>query len=330
MINIMMVTIRRPRYDEPRQFMQEASKGVRLPKTSSSMEFREITLKDPVVDPEWIYHHPRFRSETVTSKKTLPQNARLFYTKTVYRRVPSASGNTRTKHLCERRESEGNTASRHFCELLGPNLCKECWKLVQRTNAFKEHRDSFPSELKRSERCKDPFSQVIALHDRKIEYTESEEELLDETEDEEFISTSIASRKRSSITSPDDSGYSSRMSYIRTLSRTPSGDFCPRVTTRSRFVRGGVRVSDDQREIFAKRKEVEAAPIWKNAYLTKLREREPFREILTNTLHYPRKLRHAWRDLPVEPVIMDLKLINFTIYDGARLNEREDINTSKT
>lgn len=293
-------------------------------KSHGCMEFREITLKDPVVDPEWIFHHPRFRAETFTHGEKITPSDGLLSSKKVYRRVPSAGGEVRSRLLCERREGEGNETSRHFCELLGPNLCKECWKLVQRTEAFKEHRDRFPSELKRSERFKDPFSQVISSHDRKLEDNDSEEELFDETEDEEFISTSISAKKRSTITSPYDSGYSSRMSYIRSLSRTPSGEVCPRVTSRSRYARGGAKVHEDKREISPKNGEVFTTPIWKNAYLAELREREPFREILTNTLHYPRKVRHAWRDLPTEPVLMDLKLINFTIYDGARINGKED------
>lgn len=298
-------------------------------KSHGCMEFREITLKDPVVDPEWIFHHPRFRAETFTHGEKITPSDGLLSSKKVYRRVPSAGGEVRSRLLCERREGEGNETSRHFCELLGPNLCKECWKLVQRTEAFKEHRDRFPSELKRSERFKDPFSQVISSHDRKLEDNDSEEELFDETEDEEFISTSISAKKRSTIISPYDSGYSSRMSYIRSLSRTPSGEVCPRVTSRSRYARGGARVHEDKREISPKNGEVFTTPIWKNAYLAKLREREPFREILTNTLHCPRKVRHAWRDLPIEPVLMDLKLINFTIYDGARLNGKEDTKISK-
>lgn len=298
-------------------------------KSHGCMEFREITLKDPVVDPEWIFHHPRFRAETFTHGEKITPSDGLLSSKKVYRRVPSAGGEVRSRLLCERREGEGNETSRHFCELLGPNLCKECWKLVQRTEAFKEHRDRFPSELKRSERFKDPFSQVISSHDRKLEDNDSEEELFDETEDEEFISTSISAKKRSTIISPYDSGYSSRMSYIRSLSRTPSGEVCPRVTSRSRYARGGARVHEDKREISPKNGEVFTTPIWKNAYLAKLREIEPFREILTNTLHYPRKVRHAWRDLPIEPVLMDLKLINFTIYDGARLNGKGDIKISK-
>ncbi|PFX31759.1 hypothetical protein AWC38_SpisGene3362 [Stylophora pistillata] len=287
----MMVTLRRPRHNGTRQFMRE----VRHPeKSHGCMEFREITLKDPVVDPEWIFHHPRFRAETFTHGEKITPSDGLLSSKKVYRRVPSAGGEVRSRLLCERREGEGNETSRHFCELLGPNLCKECWKLVQRTEAFKEHRDRFPSELKRSERFKDPFSQVISSHDRKLEDNDSEEELFDETEDEEFISTSISAKKRSTITSPYDSGYSSRMSYIRSLSRTPSGEVCPRVTSRSRYARGGARVHEDKREISPKNGEVFTTPIWKNAYLAKLREIEPFREILTNTLHYPRKI-YEWK-----------------------------------
>lgn len=326
-----MVTLTRPRCEEPRQF----TRGTRFPNISSSTEFRVITLKDPVVDPEWMFHHPRFRRETKPSG-TLPQNERRFHAKRVYSRVPSASGNARSQLLCERRErDQGDSTCRHFCELLGPNLCKECWKLVQRTDSFMEHRDSFPSELKSG--GNDSFSAMVALHEkRRIEYNDSEEEILDETEDEEFISKSIGSRKASLMSSPhgQDSGYSSRMSYIRSLSRTPSGDFCPRVMSRSKITRGGAKTSaDDEREVLAnnhrRSSEVESTTIWKNAYLAKLREREPFREILTKNLRYPRKLRHAWRDLSVEPVVMDLKFINFTIYDGTRLNEREVTKNAK-
>lgn len=308
-----MVTLRRPRYEEHRPFMRRTH----VPNTSSSTEFQVITLHDPVVDPEWMFHHPRFRRDTKTSG-TLPQNERGFYAKKIYSRVPSATGNSRSKLLCERRKrsGQGNTTCRHFCELLGPNLCKECWKLLQRADALKEHRASDARELKSA---KDSFSAMIAAREKRIEDNDSEEDILDETEDEEFVFQSISPRKTSSMTPPQDSGYSSRMSYIRSLSTTPSGDFCPRVTSRSKFTRGNVRNSGDERRVSAKEA---TPPIWKNAYLAKLREKEPFRDILTNSLHYPRKLRHAWRDLPVEPVVMDLKFINFTIYDDTRLDER--------
>ena len=308
----MMITLRRPRCEEPRQFMRRTH----VPNTFGSTEFQVITLHDPVVDPEWMFHHPRFRRDTKTSG-IFTQNKRGFYAKKIYSRVPSATGDARSKLLCERRErSGGNTTCRHFCELLGPNLCKECWKLLQRADALKEHRVRNARELKSG---KDSFSAMIAAREKRIEDNDSEEDTLDETEDEEFIFQSIGSRKTSSMTSPQDSGYSSRMSYIRSLSTTPSGDFCPRVTSRSKFTRGNVRNSGDERSVSAKEA---SPPIWKNAYLAKLREKEPFRDILTNSLHYPRKLRHAWRDLPVEPVLMDLKFINFTIYDDTRLNER--------
>lgn len=308
----MMITLRRPRCEEPRQFMRRTH----VPNTFGSTEFQVITLHDPVVDPEWMFHHPRFRRDTKTSG-IFTQNKRGFYAKKIYSRVPSATGDARSKLLCERRErSGGNTTCRHFCELLGSNLCKECWKLLQRADALKEHRVRNARELKSG---KDSFSAMIAAREKRIEDNDSEEDTLDETEDEEFIFQSIGSRKTSSMTSPQDSGYSSRMSYIRSLSTTPSGDFCPRVTSRSKFTRGNVRNSGDERSVSAKEA---SPPIWKNAYLAKLREKEPFRDILTNSLHYPRKLRHAWRDLPVEPVLMDLKFINFTIYDDTRLNER--------
>lgn len=308
----MMITLRRPRCEEPRQFMRRTH----VPNTFGSTEFQVITLHDPVVDPEWMFHHPRFRRDTKTSG-IFTQNKRGFYAKKIYSRVPSATGDARSKLLCERRErSGGNTTCRHFCELLGPNLCKECWKLLQRADALKEHRVRNARELKSG---KDSFSAMIAAREKRIEDNDSEEDTHDETEDEEFIFQSIGSRKTSSMTSPQDSGYSSRMSYIRSLSTTPSGDFCPRVTSRSKFTRGNVRNSGDERSVSAKEA---SPPIWENAYLAKLREKEPFRDILTNNLHYPRKLRHAWRDLPVEPVLMDLKFINFTIYDDTRLNER--------
>jgi len=179
---------------------------------------------------------------------------------------------------------------------------------------MKEHRAT--RELKSSE---DSFSAMIAARDKRIEDNDSEEDIFDETEHEELILQSLGSRKTSSMTPPQDSGYSSRMSYIRSLSTTPSGDFCPRVTSRPKFTLDSARNSGGERKVSAKEA---SPPIWKNAYLAKLREKEAFKDILTNSLHYPRKLRHAWRDLPVEPVVMDLKLINFTIYDDTRLNER--------
>lgn len=222
-----------------------------VPNTFGSTEFQVITLHDPVVDPEWMFHHPRFRRDTKTSG-IFTQNKRGFYAKKIYSRVPSATGDARSKLLCERRErSGGNSTCRHFCELLGPNLCKECWKLLQRADALKEHRVRNARELKSG---KDSFSAMIAAREKRIEDNDSEEDTLDETEDEEFIFQSMGSRKTSSMTSPQDSGYSSRMSYIRSLSTTPSGDFCPRVTSRSKFTRGNVRNSGDERRVFLRRK----------------------------------------------------------------------------
>lgn len=322
-----MVTLRRTRIEESRHI-----RGTDAPRNYT--EFRVITLKEPVVDPQWMFHHPRFQREAKTSE-SLPHITPGFLknTKKISSRVPSARVNARSRILCERRErNQGNSACRHFCELLGPNLCKDCWKLAERSDAVKEHRNSCQSDVL-IPRGKDPFSVMIASrdHEKRIEYNESEEEFLDETEDEEFISKSPTSgRKRSSvILSHDrhDSGYSSRMSYIRSLSRTPSGDFCPRSKSPLKpSTREGTILDDErQREIPASTDEitskVDPTPIWKNAYLTKLREREAFKDVLNN-LYLPLKMRHAWRELPVTPVVMDLKLINFTIYDGSPLNKR--------
>ena len=325
-----MVTLRRPRVEYSRQFQFQ---GVHFPKTVT--EFRVITLKEPVVDPEWMFHHPRFQREIQSSEK-FPKIEPSFLknTKKIFSRVPSGRVSTRRKILCERRErDQSNSTCRHFCELLGPNLCKDCWKLVERSDAVKENRESYASEMLKG----DPFhSVIIASREKRIEDSESEEEILDGTEDDEFIFKSSSSRKRSSMPpSAHDSGFSSRMSYIRSLSRTPSGDFHPRVrspltpSTRERKIS-----QDDERDKDISTttshiaSNLESTPIWKNAYLTKLREREPFKKVLNN-LYYPRKVRHAWRDLPVEPVVMGLKLINFTIYDGSPLNERAVSKTAK-
>lgn len=323
-----MVTVRSPRVQELKQL-----RGVHAP--TSSAEFRVITLKDPVFDPEWMFHHPRFQRETKKSEK-LPQiePGLLKYTKKIFSRVPSSRGYSRNRIQCERREHDRrpNSTCRHFCELLGPNLCKDCWKLCQRSEAVREHRDIQMSYL---ERDKDSFSQIIASRLRKAEYSDSEDEVFHESEDEEFIFKKPASysRKQSLISSPPhDSGYSSRMSYIRSLSRTPSSDFCPRVRSSKPSTRESGVVSDEHTKDISitnsKLPTDEAStPIWKNAYLARLRERKPYKDVW-ESLYYPRKLRHAWRKLPVEPVVMDLKLINFTIYDSSPLNERVVTNTA--
>ena len=327
-----MVTLRRPRVEDARQFQFQ---GVHSPKTVT--EFRVITLKEPVVDPEWMFHHPRFQREIQSSEK-FPNIEPSFLknTKKIFSRVPSGRvSGTRRKIICERRErDQSNSTCRHFCELLGPNLCKDCWKLVERSDAVKENREGYASEMLRG----DPFYSVMtASREKRIEDSDSEEEILDETEDDEFIFKSSSSRKQSSMPpSAHDSGYSSRMSYIRSLSRTPSAGFHPRVRSPLTPLTRERKISqDDERDkdITATTgpqisSNLESTPIWKNAYLTKLREREPFKKVLNN-LYYPRKVRHAWRDLPVEPVVMDLKLINFTIYDGSPLNERVVSKTAK-
>lgn len=69
--------------------------------------------------------------------------------------------------------------------------------------------------------------------------------------------------------------------------------------------------------------------IWKNVYLVKFSERELFREILMNMFYFFRKVRYVWWYLLVELVFMDLKFINFIIYDGRRFNGKEDIEILK-
>ena len=329
-----MVTLHRPRVEDSRQFQFQ---GVHSPKTVT--EFRVITLKEPIVDPEWMFHHPRFQREMQSSEK-FPKIEPGFLknTKKIFSRVPSARVNARRRILCERRErDQSNSTCRHFCELLGPNLCKDCWKLVERSDAVKENRESCTSEMLKG----DPFnSMIIALREKRFEDSdhESEEGMLNEAEDDEFIFNFPSSRKHSSMPpSAQDSGYSSRMSYIRSLSRTPSGDFHPRVRSplTPSLLRERRSSQDEERDKDISTttshisSNLESTSIWKNAYLTKLREREPFKKVLNNDLYYPCKVRHAWRDLPVEPVVMDLKLINFTIYDGSVLNEREASKTAK-
>lgn len=290
------------------------------------IEFRQITLKEPSFDPEWIFHHPRFRRGT-KAQETFPkiESSFLKSTKKVSNRVPSARVNTRGM-LCDRRKREQkNSTCRYFCELLGPNLCKDCWKLAERSEAVRTHRvNSSACKLQKSQ---DAFSAMIASREKRVGDSESDEEILDETEDEDSVFKSPAqSRKQSSRTRSCDSGYTSRMSYVQDLCKAPSGKFCRQLTSPPTTPERTASMDEIRKKTAAKRWDVslsqESKPIWKNKYLMTLRDRAPFKEAL-NSLRLPRKTRHAWRDIPVEPVLMDLKLINFTIYDGSPLNERE-------
>lgn len=97
------------------------------------------------------------------------------------------------------------------------------------------------------------------------------------------------------------------------------GDFCFCVILCFKFICGNVRNFGDERSVFVK--EVFLL-IWENVYLVKFCEKEFFRDILINNFYYLRKLRYVWWDLLVELVLMDLKFINFIIYDDIRFNER--------
>ena len=290
------------------------------------IEFRKITLKEPSFDPEWMFHHPRFRRGT-KAQETFPkiESSFLKSTKKVSNRVPSARVNTRGM-LCDRRKREQrNSTCRYFCELLGPNLCKDCWKLAERSEAVRTHRVN--SSARKLQRSQDAFSAMIASREKRVGDSESDEEILDETEDEDSVFKSPAqSRKQSSRTRSCDSGYTSRMSYVQDLCKAPSGKFCHQLTSPPTTPERTASMDEIRKKTAAKRWDVslspESKPIWKNNYLMTLRDRAPFKEAL-NSLRLPRKTRHAWRDIPVEPVLMDLKLINFTIYDGSALNERE-------
>lgn len=290
------------------------------------IEFRNITLKEPALDPEWLFQHPRFRRGT-NAAESFPKIGSSFLksTKKIPSRVPSARGNARDTS-CERRvRNQSNSTGRYFCELLGPNLCKDCWKLTERSEAISTHRVS--SSANKRQNGEDSFSAVIASREKEIVHSEREEEIFDETEDEEWIfKTPTQSRKRISSSPSYDIDYASRVSYMQDLCRTPSGNFYRRIKSSPSKHDRSLSNDEVHKNISSKTYDCslsqESRPIWKNSYLMRLREREPFKEVF-NSLYLPRKLRHAWRELPVGPVLMDLKLINFTIYDGSPLNARE-------
>lgn len=94
------------------------------------MEFCEIILKDLVVDFEWIFYYLCFRVEKVIYSMKVIFSDGLMGSKKIYRCVFSVCGEVCFKFFCEWREGEGNKMFWYFCELLGFNLCKECWKFV--------------------------------------------------------------------------------------------------------------------------------------------------------------------------------------------------------
>ena len=307
--------LRRPRIEKS-QILQ------RVPKETCT-EFCVIALNDPVVDPLWLSRHPRFQLERKTARQ-LPQIERQFYAKRIINRVKSNSGNRRNSSICHRKErNEASSTCRYCCELLGPNLCKDCSKLFQRNDAVREFRYKYPREME-NPAARDPFHLFIASREKQAECNDSEEEVFEETEDEEFGSMP-ATPRQTPVVSPwrHDSGYTSRMSYIRSLSRTPSACFRDNVESASKQKRHVISTGQSELRTFSDRdRALESTAMRKNVYIAKLRERKGFKNVLQD-LYDPRGVRHAWKSLPVEPVEMELKFINFTIYDNAKINQRK-------
>ncbi|XP_031569079.1 uncharacterized protein LOC116303642 [Actinia tenebrosa] len=252
--------------------------------------------------------------------------------KPIKKRVSSAT-EVGPKVICDRRYIlDDSRLCRHFCELLGPNLCIDCTRLKERLDALRENEKPLASlHLER-----DPFTALVCSHyyDKECENDESDEEVIvsDLSDHEDLDLDAEILRKQSPVSkvyfsaSPpgrEDSGYSSRVSYIKDLTRPQSCASLLRSfpTTPSTPIR---REKTRVRETRTQDSLVPLSPTREESLdvygftktLEKLQKRK---EVLGLDNKWPRERvnspKVSWQKTPVEPILMELKLINFTQYD---------------
>lgn len=253
---------------------------------------------------------------------TRPENR--FVTKKINNRVLSASEEQpSTRARCERPlQTTSTSLSRHFCELMGPNLCKDCSRRQMQITSLDEYQHQL---LLSQVETVDPFKVLIVDSRSKKGFYGLEDDVYSDQEDE----FSEGKPFTSPPPTPIDSGYSSRLSFIQSLARTSSpltassrlnSPLGSRERTPAKHQPSAQRSNEmnysaEKLSTLQRPRTTGSVRAANNDYLAKLCSREgPLRKNI-GTLYYPNKYNYAWRSLPVQPVVMDLNFINFTIYD---------------
>lgn len=254
---------------------------------------------------------------------------RKMHLKVIKNRVTSALP-TGQDALCDRRDSMQDVKlGRHFCELLGPRLCVDCIKASERIEALKESKQE-PSSFHLD---REPFNAFVCSylskqHEEDESYTTfdndsfNQEEFsdLDELTNKELQSPHFVSKVILSPSPPGtgDSGFSSRVSRIRGLTRSQSCSFIRNFTpftplrrekTQAPRVRGTPGSSDSRKSsgFVSLSREYSLDRYGFLSTIQKLHKR-------SDMSRYEKDISRAWSKSPVEPVLMELKLINFTQY----------------
>lgn len=248
--------------------------------------------------------------------------------KTVKNRVSSDSKTPSSNMVCSRRVTmQDDQLGRHFCELLGPQLCVDCIRARERVEALKENEETPASfHLER-----EPFTALVASHLNKQrdldEMTESfdDDSLNQDTDLDELTNIQQSSRAVSKIIfSPSppgtgDSGFSSRLSRIRGFTRAQScstiRNFVPFSPLRREKTHAPrIRKSTDSRTSSGfgspsrgLSREFSSDSFGFLSTIEKLQQR-------TDQGRYEMDVSRAWSKTPVEPILMELRLINFTDY----------------
>ena len=270
---------------------------------------------------------------------------------------------THGENICDRQVKCGDKAfSKHFCELFGPNLCKDCSIRFMQTEALRDYR---VLNINANNNLNDPFTVFVQWNATKgdlcCQSSDSEESMEidsdslsnDLTADNENFSAvkrplmPLRRKKHSDVISSvagrdADSGFesrcSTRLSQIRSLVRTNSNVSCrfkglSRETTTmsernqektkqiSPVIREGLLLGEKQTSKLNNSVKSEKRPEVNNHLLSY----HPKSLATLFTCGYPAKNKKDWIKLPVEPVLMDLKLINFTSYDKPLYSLADDV-----
>ena len=255
--------------------------------------------------------------------------------------------------FCDRREKFGDEKfSRHYCELFGPDLCKDCSKNFVQTDLLSEYHaadytnkvsvDPFTIFVRWNSNKEDYHSEESSDDESDIFINELADN--EELTASENPSPTLQNKVWQDIpsTPAQDSGIdscsSSRLGRIRSLVNTENfprykdlsrqntafcGEYVRRRENRIPTSRESTALGDRGRGNTGRLLKDMRAPS-SNTNTSPVRRVSVNRHLMSShakslaalySYGYPLKSKKDWVKLPVQPILMDLKLINFTSYD---------------
>ena len=309
----------------------EPSRFTRLHQgAGDQVDFYSVRLRKHIGKSQSLIPFPVEKGTSLISLPSIERNAApagakpILTPKKVINRAPSVSesnrpATTRDRYRCTRAlpgaaRKTDDAMCRHFCELMGPDLCNDCSKRWVQLTSLDEYRQKpcLPQV-----RGSDPFRDLVISRGSMNAFG-SQNQAREEERQLAVVSLSTS----------EDRGLDSRLGYVQSLARslTPSS-LLDSLLSESERERRAFMQSRRHRSAEVYSKDTSPSPAQRphttgstsplaNNYLAKLCSREgPFKRNVA-LLYYPNKHKYAWKELPVEPVTMELKLINFTIYDA--------------